>query len=32
MTPWFQTFITIFVTLAASSGFWTFVIKRIDKK
>lgn len=32
MTPWFETFITIFISIVASSGFWAFVIKRMDRK
>ena len=32
MTPWLETFMTILITLVASSGFWTFVIKKMDNK
>lgn len=32
MEPWVNTLVTIVVTLLASTGFWTFIMKRIDKK
>lgn len=32
MEPWVNTLVTIVITLLASTGFWTFIMKRMDKK
>ena len=32
MEPWLQIIITIFSSVLASSGLWTFIMKRSDKK
>lgn len=32
MEPWLQMIITIFCSVLASSGFWAFAQKRMDKK
>ena len=32
MEPWIEKFITVFVAVMASSGFWAYLMKRQDKK
>jgi len=32
MAPWLETLVTILIAVIASSGFWTFMIKKMDKK
>ena len=32
MSPWIETLVTIFIAVIASSGFWTFMVKKMDKK
>ena len=32
MQQWFETIFTIVIAVIASSGFWTFMIKKMDKK
>jgi len=32
MSPWLETLVTIFIAVIASSGFWTFMVKKMDKK
>lgn len=31
MPTWFETVITVLISVIASSGFWTFIIKKIEK-
>lgn len=32
MDPWIQTVLTIFASILASSGFWTYLQRKSDKK
>ena len=32
ISPWIQTLVSVVIAVIASSGFWTFVIKRSEKK
>lgn len=32
MEPWFQTLLTIFSSVLASSGLWAYITKRLEKK